>query len=85
MMTLKQNIPVLRAGMLPFQHAFAALVQDHLLRGPAKGIRACVNWILQDARNQPRRRRDKAEGSPVMEASPGPSNFAMMSYCPTVQ
>src|ERR1700756_5849535 len=61
MMPLKQNIPFLRTGMSPFHHAFAAFVYYHLLRGPAKGVGTCVNWVLQHARDQPRRCRDKLD------------------------
>ena len=62
MMPLKQNIPIFRTSMPPFQHAFAALVQDDLPGGPAKSVGACVNRVLQDVRYQLRRCRDKAEG-----------------------
>ena len=61
-MPLKQNFPVLRAGMPAFQHAFAAVVQDHLPRGPAKSVNARVSRVLQDTRDHPWRRRHKAEG-----------------------
>src|SRR5262249_34590951 len=33
----------------------------HLLRGPAKGVGTCVNWVLQHACDQPRRCRDKLD------------------------
>jgi hypothetical protein len=59
-MVLDQHLPVLRRCVTLFDDALAALLQDDLLVGAAKGIGAGINRVLKDAPDQPRRRLDES-------------------------